>query len=120
MEEKIKHYTTTDSIIELLNIRKSNQYISSVKEPISPKNEFNKTDRITPIYLPISDKHLKLYHKLDLSFNTPKVCFYLQFITITTRAQNEMNKYLNLYHYHMIKGIIEEKLNDAIDAGNDI
>ena len=116
-DELMKTIETSTALLDALQMRKSNPYITKIEHPINA--HFISND-ISPNAL-INTKHLKLYHKLDVSFHNPKVCAFIHLIDLWARPNsNENDSYLNLYHYYLLKYNIERQLNDAIDAGNKI
>ena len=121
MEEILKDpYFDSD-----IKLRKKNEYITQVTKTLNPLSSMSNTGTLGPEAL-FELRHLKLYHKLDVSFGIPKVCAYFNLLTVYTRPKNETKEerysdtYLNLYQYYLMKYLIEEELSDAIDAGNKI
>ena len=116
-DELMTTIETSTSLLDALQMRKSNPYITKIVNPIN--GHFISSD-ISPNAL-VNTKHLKLYHKLDVSFDNPKVCAFIHLINLWARPKTEtIDSYLNLYHYYLLKYNIERQLNDAIDAGNKI
>lgn len=78
---------------------------------------YNSSSGVSPSEL-INLKHMKIYHKLDLYFKTPKVSIMFYMISVYTRPTDTKTSYYNLYQYNVLKVLFEQKLTDVIDAGN--
>lgn len=126
LKEKYMEQLIEDSYLEGdIYLRKKNEYITQVTDTLNSISSMSQNGTLGPEAL-FNLRHLKLYHKLDVSFGIPKVCAYFNLLTIYSRPKNETKEgrfndtYLNLYQFYLMKYLIEEELSDAIDAGNKI
>ena len=116
--EKIKEYE--DFYMEdILHMRPSNKFITKATGPRNSYEKYNSEGGVTPNLI-FSDRHINIYHKLDLYFKEPKVSMMFHLVTNFTRPMLEEQGIYNLYHFALIKLLLESKLSDAIDAGNTI
>lgn len=118
-EEKIKEMESDQSFDKLIEIRGYNEYITNITKIITPYSEYNSSGGLGPSLI-FNENHLKLYHRVDLEFEMPRVSIYINIMTIYTKTMNTTDEYINLFQYNLLKYSILNNLNNAIEAGNSI
>jgi hypothetical protein len=67
----------------------------------------------------LNTEKLKMWYKQDRTYLAPKVNLYMNIITQNLRDDRKKYVFLNIY-FEYLKSIVDTKLNEARDAGNEI